>query len=70
MRVDTDTLEQVLKDKDKTKESVASDIGVSRSTLHRKLKCKGETLSVKDMDALIKAIPLSKREVQQIFLFE
>lgn len=50
-----------------TQEAVADAIGVSRCTFYRKMKRKGNTFTVEEMNKIMKMIPLTKEEAARIF---
>lgn len=50
-----------------TQEAIADAIGMNRCTFYRKMKRKGNTFTVEEMNNIVKAIPLSKEEAIQIF---
>ncbi|MEY8353092.1 helix-turn-helix transcriptional regulator [Lachnospiraceae bacterium 54-53] len=50
-----------------TQEAIADAIGMNRSTFYRKLKRKGNTFTVEEMNKIVEIIPLSKEEAVSIF---
>ncbi len=50
-----------------TQEAVADAIGMNRCTFYRKMKRKGNTFTVEEMNKIVQVIPLSKEEAVQIF---
>ncbi len=50
-----------------TQEAIADAIGMSRCTFYRKLKRKGNTFTVEEMNMIVKTIHLSKEEAVSIF---
>lgn len=50
-----------------TQEAVADAIGMNRSTFYRKMKRKGNTFTVEEMNKIVQVIPLSKEEASNIF---
>ena len=49
------------------KTTVAEMMGIHRSTLHRKINNKGDKLSVKEANELVKILKLSSEEAMSIF---
>lgn len=50
-----------------TQEAVADAIGMNRCTFYRKMKRKGNTFTVEEMNKIVQVIPLSKEEAVLIF---
>lgn len=50
-----------------TQEAIADSIGMDRSTFYRKMKRKGNTFTVAEMNGMVKNIPLSKEDAVTIF---
>jgi DNA-binding NtrC family response regulator len=50
-----------------TQEAVADAIGMNRCTFYRKMKRKGNTFTVEEMNKIVQVIPLSREEAVQIF---
>lgn len=50
-----------------TQEAVADAIGMNRSTFYRKMKRKGNTFTVEEMNKIVQVIPLSREEAVLIF---
>ncbi|MEG0591188.1 MAG: XRE family transcriptional regulator [Lachnospiraceae bacterium] len=50
-----------------TMEAIAVTIGMDRSTFYRKMKNKGNTFTVQEMNKMVKEIPLNKEEATAIF---
>lgn len=50
-----------------TQEGIADAIGMSRCTFYRKMKRRGETFTVEEMNKIVKIIPLSREEAITIF---
>ena len=50
-----------------TQEVIADAIGMSRCTFYRKMKRRGETFTVEEMNKIVKIIPLSREEAITIF---
>nr|WP_077613060.1 phage repressor protein [Clostridium sp. Marseille-P2415] len=50
-----------------TQEAMADAIGMSRCTFYRKMKRKGNTFTVEEMNNIVKTIHLSKEEAVSIF---
>lgn len=46
---------------------LAEEINMDRSTLYRRLNTEGENFSIKEADALVSALHLSKEEAVAIF---
>lgn len=67
--VNTGLLLKAIEQKGKTKESVAQAAEMNRSTFYRKIKCGGCGITIGEARKMISFIPLSKKEVHEIFLF-
>lgn len=67
MSINVQKLKGVIVEKGTTQENVAQAIGVDRSTFYRKMKNGGENFSVKEMQLIIKFVPLSEVEAASIF---
>lgn len=50
-----------------TQEAVADAIGMNRCTFYRKMKRKGNTFTVEEMNKIVQVIPLSREEAINIF---
>lgn len=50
-----------------TIEALAAAIGMNRSTFHRKLKAKGNTFTVEEMNNMVKVLNLNKEDAIAIF---
>ena len=50
-----------------TQEAIADGLGMSRCTFYRKMKRKGNTFTVEEMNLIMRIIPLSKEEAVTIF---
>lgn len=50
-----------------TQEAMADAIGMSRCTFYRKMKRKGNTFTVEEMNKIVKIIHLSQEEAVSIF---
>lgn len=50
-----------------TQEAIADAIGVDRSTFYRKMKRKGNSFTVEEMNKIVASIPLTKEEAVSIF---
>jgi transcriptional regulator with XRE-family HTH domain len=50
-----------------TQEAVADAIGMNRCTFYRKMKRKGNTFTVEEMNKIVQVIPLSREEAVLIF---
>ncbi|MFW6680406.1 XRE family transcriptional regulator [Lacrimispora sp. AGF001] len=50
-----------------TQEVIADAIGMSRCTFYRKMKRRGDTFTVEEMNKIVKIIPLSREEAITIF---
>ena len=46
---------------------LAELIGVDKSSMYRKIKLGGETLTIKEVELIVKALDLSTDEFEQIF---
>lgn len=65
--VDIALLRQKIKDKGITLEELADKLGMSRSTLYRKLLEDGRNLSLKEISGIISELALSEQETSIIF---
>lgn len=54
-------------EKDVTTEMLAEKLGMSRSTLYRKLSNNGDTLFVKEANIIVDALGLTSEEATSIF---
>ncbi|MBE5994469.1 MAG: helix-turn-helix transcriptional regulator [Paenibacillaceae bacterium] len=50
-----------------TQEAIADAIGMSRCTFYRKMKRRGDTFTVEEMNKIVKIIHLSREEAITIF---
>ena len=50
-----------------TQEAVADAIGMNRCTFYRKMKRKGNTFTVEEMNKIVQVVPLSREEAVLIF---
>ena len=50
-----------------TQEVIADAIGMSRCTFYRKMKRRGDTFTVEEMNKIVNIIPLSREEAITIF---
>ncbi len=50
-----------------TIESIAVDIGINRSTFYRKMKNKGNTFTVEEMNKIVSVLHLNEKEATEIF---
>lgn len=50
-----------------TQEAIADAIGMSRCTFYRKMKRRGDTFTVEEMNKIVNIIPLSREEAITIF---
>jgi transcriptional regulator with XRE-family HTH domain len=65
-KIDEVTLDYKIRMAGKTRESLASDLGIHRSTLSRRIN-EGK-LTVEDLAGIVKELNLSNQEVFDIFL--
>lgn len=52
----------------KTKEAVAEAAGMDRATFYRKIQKNGDSFTVEQVREMASFIPLTKKEVHEIFL--
>ncbi len=62
-----DKLKGVMKEKRTTPEKVASQIGIDKSTMYRKLSNGGDEFTIKQADAISSILGLTGEEAQAIF---
>lgn len=67
--VNTSLLLKAIEEKGRTKESVARAANMNRSTFYRKIKCGGNGITIEEAEKMISFIPLSKKDVHEIFFF-
>lgn len=65
-KIDEVTLDYKIKMAGKTREGLASSLGIHRTTLSRRIK--DGTLTVGDLAGIVKELNLSRQEVFDIFL--
>ncbi len=65
-KIDTVTLDYKIKMAGKTREGLAADLGIHRSTLSRRIN--EGTLTVEDLAGIVKGLNLSQQDVFDIFL--
>ena len=68
--VNREKLKQTLKSKKISTEEAAAYMGLSPSTLYRKLKPNGVKFTVRDVEALSELLKLSKKAREEIFFAE
>lgn len=56
-----------MREKRFTDDTLAKTIGISRATFFRKLRSKGETFTVKEVEGICNSLGLNKNEVHGIF---
>lgn len=66
--VNTQKLKGKILEKRFTQESVAEAIGIDKSTFYRKMKLGGTSFTIKEVNAIVRTLKLSKEEVEEIFL--
>lgn len=66
--VNTNKLKGKIVENGLTVAMLAEKIGIDRTTLYRKLSNNGETMLVKDANAIVAALSLTADEAVQIFL--
>ena len=64
--VDTNRLNDVIAERNTTKEALAEAIGIDRSTFYRRLK--SSTLTIKDIHGLCRELNLNASDASAIFL--
>ena len=65
--MNTQMLKRKIVESGMTQEAVADAIGMNRSTFYRKMKRKGNTFTVEEMNKIVQVIPLSREEASNIF---
>ena len=70
MKLNMDRLRGKIVEARTTQEAVADAIGIDRSTFYRKIKCGGKGFTIGEIHKIVKAIPLTRQEAQDIFLAE
>lgn len=65
--VNMNKLKGKMVEKDVTTEMLAEKLGMSRSTLYRKLSNNGDTLFVKEANIIVDALGLTSEEAMSIF---
>lgn len=68
--VDISKLKGKIVEKEMTIPELSAEIGIDKATLYRKLKENGNTFSIKEVNAIVKALGLSKEEAVSIFFNE
>lgn len=63
----THLLKEKITSSGNTIETIASNIGIDRSTFYRKMKNKGDSFTVKEMNAIVFALNLDVKEATNIF---
>ena len=67
MAVDIQKLKGRIVEKSKNVNEVAKEIGIDKSTLYRKIKSNGATLTIKEVTAIAKCLQLSYDDIRAIF---
>ena len=67
MAVDIQKLKGRIVEKSKNVNDVVKEIGIDKSTLYRKIKAGGVSLTVKEVNAIAKCLQLSYDDVRTIF---
>ncbi len=65
--VNVNALRGKIVEKGFTVEELAKELGVDRATLYRRLNKDGENFTIKEADAIVKTLGLSKEEANNIF---
>lgn len=65
--MDVNKLKGKVVEKGMNMSQLATKIGIDRSTLYRKLKRQGDTLTVKEVNLIVRALGLTKDEAVDIF---
>lgn len=65
--MDVNKLKGKVVEKGMNMSQLATKIGIDRSTLYRKLKSQGDTLTVKEVNLIVRALGLTKDEAVDIF---
>lgn len=68
MRVNVSKLMGKIREVGLTKEAIAKDLSMDRSTFYRKVKSDGLAFSIGEMHAMADILNLSKAEATEIFL--
>lgn len=63
-----DRLKGILRERNKTFESVAEAIGTNRDTFTRRIKSHGLEFKISEIHSMAVFIPLSNNEVKEIFI--
>ncbi len=67
MSVDIQKLKGRIVEKSKNVHEVAKEIGIDKSTLYRKIKSNGSTLTIKEVTAIAQCLQLSYDDIRTIF---
>ena len=67
MAVDIQKLKGRIVEKSKNVNEVAKEIGIDKSTLYRKLKNNGSSLTIKEVTAIAQCLQLSYDDIKDIF---
>lgn len=70
MRTDVKRLKESANQKGLNFETIATRIGVNKSTFYRKINSKGEKFTIGEIHRMVEVIPLTKEEAVSIFLAE
>ena len=67
MAVDIQKLKGRIVEKSKNVNEVAKEIGIDKSTLYRKIKTNGSTLTIKEVTAIAECLELNYDDIKAIF---
>ena len=67
MAVDIQKLKGRIVEKSKNVNDVAKEIGIDKSTLYRKIKSNGSSLTIKEVTAIAKCLQLNYDDIKAIF---
>lgn len=65
--MNTKKLKEKIIESGTTQEAISDIIGMNRCTFYRKMKKKGNTFTVEEMNKIVKTLPLSKEDAILIF---
>ena len=65
--MNVEALKKCIRNRQKSIDSVARDMGVNRSTIYRKLQRQGESFTVEEVKKLTESLNLTEKEATDIF---